>query len=174
MRIGILFSLLFTQVVLAAPPLILPSGLTPQQVIAYRQGADINARHTAAQNVIGSRADEFSTINPGSGQARSLFNNTVMSASNQVGSQAGELVIGNFSSVYKAFTDKGLDVRAMPLKISNPFPSNITKSQVQGLPFLVEKTLINSEVEARVSQSKSLHGVDNAFTVSPVAGPDAK
>lgn len=138
MRIGILLPLLSTQVVLATPPLIPPSGLTPQQVIAHRQGADINARHTAAQNVVGSRADQFSALNPGSGQARAIFNNTVLSVSNQVAQGSSDISgANNLSSAYIAYLNKGAVVtNANPQKTPSPFATKVEKSQTQGMIFI--------------------------------------
>ncbi len=138
MRIGILLPLLSTQVVLAAPPLIPPSGLTPQQVIAHRQGTDINARHTAAQNVVGSRADQFSVLNPGSGQARAIFNNTVLSSSNQVAQgSSGVSGANNLSSAYIDYLNKGAAVtNTNPQATLSPFATKVEKSQTQGMIFL--------------------------------------
>jgi hypothetical protein len=148
MKISILPPLLFAGVALAAPPLIPPSGLTPQQVAAHRQGADINARHTAAQNIVGSRADQFSALNIGSGQARSIFNNTVLSASNQVvlGSSSVSSA-NNLSSAYISYLSKGANASNInPQNTSNPFAMKVEKSQTQGMIFLSNpSTPIGSE-----------------------------
>lgn len=138
MKIGILLPLLFTKVALAAPPLIPPSGLTPQQVIAHRQGADINARHTAAQNVVGSRVDQFSVLNPGSGQARAIFNSTVLGASNQVAlGSSGVSGANNLSSAYIDYLNKGAAVtNTNPQATPSPFATKVEKSQTQGMIFL--------------------------------------
>lgn len=145
MRISILLPLLFTQVALAAPPLIPPSGLTPQQVIAHRQGTDINARHTAAQNVVGSRADQFSALNPGSGQARAIFSSTVLSSSNQVAlGSSGVSGANNLSSAYIDYLNKGTGTTNNIQPIPNPFASTISKSKLEGMIFLSAPNAKNS------------------------------
>lgn len=131
----LIFPFLLSGVTLAAPPLIPPGGLTQQQIIAQRQEANVSARHTAAQNVVGSRLDEFSTLNPGSGQARALFNNTVMSAFNQQSAQPSIGLDKNFSAVYRAFAST-INADAESALSSNPFALKIARSQVNGMPFL--------------------------------------
>jgi len=121
---------------LAAPPVIGPGGLTPQQITAHRQGVDIGARHSAAQSVAGSRSDEFAAINPGSSQARFLFNTTVINSTGQSSSQTALPSANNLSSVYLSFIEKSIATNTSANSATNPFASKIEKSQVQGMVFL--------------------------------------
>lgn len=121
---------------MAAPPVIAPGGLTPQQIIAHRQGVDIGARHTAAQSVAGSRSDEFAAINPGSSQARFLFNSTVLNSNNQNTTQPGLSSANNLSSAYIAYIEKSGGINSVDKVALNPFASKVEKSQVQGMVFL--------------------------------------
>ena len=139
----IIILLLFSSVsVLAAPPIVPPAGLMAGQIIAHRQGIDLTARQSAAQNVVGSRSDEYSTQNIGSGQARAVFNNTVMSASNQFGYQSTVTPNTNLSSTYKEFLKNQVQMGASSLTAPTPFATRVEKSQTQGMIFL--KPLINS------------------------------
>ena len=123
---------------IAAPPLVLSGGLTSSQINAQREGMEINARQSAAQNVVGSRGDEFSVLNPGSGQARSIFNSTVMSANNLVGTLPGLTSNVNLSTVYKAYVDKRGQKTLNPDTAPKPFDSKVAKSQVQGIVFVTK------------------------------------
>ncbi len=121
---------------LAAPPIIPPGGLTPAQIIAVRQGADINIRHTAAQNVTGARGDEYSTMNPGSGQARSIFNSTVMNSLNLHNTQPSVSPNAALNAVSKAYAEQGIATSLAPMETPQPFASKVAKSQLTGMPFL--------------------------------------
>lgn len=121
---------------LAAPPLVPPSGMTSDQLMAHQKGAAIGIRHSAAQNVIGSRADDYSVINPGSGQARFFFNSTVLSASNQIGYQTNALLTPNFSSVYQNILQTKITVNTSR-SINPTLPNPGTQiSQVHGMVFI--------------------------------------
>ncbi|MBU3590002.1 hypothetical protein [Polynucleobacter sp. 80A-SIGWE] len=136
MKIAFLIPLFGCATAVAAPPVVGPGGLTPQQVIAHRQGVDIGARHSAAQSVAGSRADEYSAMSPGSSQARFLFNSTVMDAIGQSSNQSGLPSANNLSSAYISFIEKDVGTNANDKVPPNPFASKVEKSQVQGMVFL--------------------------------------
>jgi hypothetical protein len=119
---------------LAAPPVIPPGGLTPEQIIAHRQGVDINARQTAAQNVVGSRSDEYSAMNPGSGQARFLFNTMVVNSSISSTTQTSPIPGNRLSAAFKGFVSGSN--QASSLIGESPIASKIESSKVQGMVFL--------------------------------------
>jgi hypothetical protein len=121
---------------LAAPPVIPPGGLTPAQMIAVRQGVDINIRHTAAQNVTGARGDEYSAMNPGSGQARSIFNSTVMNSLNLHNAQPNVGPNAALNEFSKAYAEQGIATSLAPMETPQPFASKVAKSQLMGMPFL--------------------------------------
>ena len=144
----IIILLLFSSVsVLAAPPIVPPAGLMAGQIIAHRQGIDLTARQSAAQNVVGSRSDEYSTQNIGSGQARAVFNNTVMSASNQFGYQSTVTPNTNLSSTYKEFLKNQVQMGASSLTAPTPFATRVEKSQTQGMIFLKDNLSALAKVE---------------------------
>jgi len=136
MRKILLIALFGSASAMSAPPVIAPGGMTPQQIISHRQGIDIGARHSAAQSVAGSRSDEFAAINPGSSQARFLFNNTVLNPNSQTSTQPGLSSANNLSSAYISFIDKSVSANAIDKVALNPFASKVEKSQVQGMVFL--------------------------------------
>jgi hypothetical protein len=121
---------------LAAPPVIGPGGLTPQQIITHRQGVDIGPRHSAAQSVAGSRLDEFAAINPGSSQARFLFNTTVVNVNNQSPNQPAFPSANNLNSTYLNLIEKNPPSNLSTNTYSNPFSPRLEKSQLQGMVFL--------------------------------------
>lgn len=136
MKTAFLILLFSCVAAVAAPPVVPPGGLTPQQIIAHRQGVDIGARHSAAQSVAGSRSDEYSAMSPGSSQARFLFNSTVINTFGQSSSQSGLPSANNLSSAYISFIEKGASANANDKVATNPFASKVEKSQVQGMVFL--------------------------------------
>ncbi len=101
----------------AAPPAVAPGGLTPLQIIAHRQ-----------------RSDESAAINPGSGQARFLFNSTVINSNSQSTNQPKFSSANNLSSAYIDYLDEGASANVNA--VANPFASKVAKSHVQGMVFL--------------------------------------
>jgi len=164
MKMLLLVLMLVSEVALAAPPIVTPSGLTPGQIIAHRQGVDIGARNATSQNVVGSRGDEYSVLNPGSGQARSLFNSTVMNAGNQATSQPGFTVGNGLSTAYKGYVqdikNQGSIVEGSP----KPFASKVGASRIQGMIFLKRNPISSEQSTASPNTSQppvDIHGSKN-------------
>ena len=132
----IFYLLFFTSgAVFAAPPTMPPNGATLAQVIADRQGSDLAAHHLSNQNTLGYRLDEFSQMNPGSGQARSLFNGMVINNVSQNYGQTGVALNKSFTAAYKEFVQGGAN-KGAESPATSPLSLKVSKSQVQGLVFL--------------------------------------
>jgi hypothetical protein len=137
---------------MAAPPVVAPGGLTQQQMIAHRQGVDIGARHSAAQSVAGSRSDEYAAINPGSGQARFLFNSTVMNSIGQNSSQPGLSSANSLSSAYISYVEKGAATNGIQKVVPNSYTSRVEKSQVQRMVFLDAAQVTHMKIASESTQ----------------------
>lgn len=144
----------------AAPPISGPGVLTTQQIIAHRQGVDIEARRSAAETIAGSRADEFTPFNPGSSLARFLFNATVINSIPQNVGQPGFPTGINLSSSYIDLIEKGTANNVDLTTHQNPFGSKIEKSQIQGLIFLNPSKL---DVPIGLIQQQKYNSVSEAY-----------
>lgn len=142
------FSLLFVSIgAIAAPPLVPPQGLRADQFISHQTGIRIGPKHSVSQNIVGARSDEYSAINPGSSQARFLFNSTVMNASGQINTQfiipSNSILVSTDAQLFQ----NKLEAKTGTLTVSDPFSTNVVKSKVHGMIFLKDSLVTSPKLQ---------------------------
>ena len=109
---------------MGAPPEVKPGDLTLQKIVAHHR------------RVIGSKSDQYSAMNTGSGQARFIFNSTLIKPNSRSIIHTKATSANNLTQGYNKYIDKSSITNSNINPSNNPFNSKVEKSMVQGMVFI--------------------------------------